>query len=48
MGDRSFGTFGLLNTKLGLKVEIGEEKVAVTRGSELKAYNWNSSFELDG
>ncbi|XP_040214609.1 inter-alpha-trypsin inhibitor heavy chain H3-like isoform X2 [Rana temporaria] len=48
MGDQSFGTFGLLNTKLGLKVEIGEDKVAVTRGSELKAYNWNSSFELDG
>ncbi|XP_077323639.1 inter-alpha-trypsin inhibitor heavy chain H3-like [Lithobates pipiens] len=47
-GDRSFGTFGLLNAKLGLKVEIGEDKVAVTRGSDLTAYNWNSSFELDG
>lgn len=47
-GDRSFGTFGLLNAKLGLKVEIGKDKVAVTRGSDLTAYNWNSSFELDG
>ncbi|KAM5148817.1 inter-alpha-trypsin inhibitor heavy chain H3-like [Mantella aurantiaca] len=46
--DSSFERYGLLNSKLGLRVEIRVDKLEVTQGSDVKAYNWNSSFELDG
>ncbi|XP_072276512.1 uncharacterized protein [Pyxicephalus adspersus] len=46
--DRSFRRYDLLNSKLRLRAEIRDDKVVITQGLDVKTYNWNSSFDLDG
>ncbi|XP_068109262.1 inter-alpha-trypsin inhibitor heavy chain H3-like isoform X3 [Hyperolius riggenbachi] len=46
--DISIERFGFLNSKLGVRAEIAEDKVTITHGRNTEVYSWDSSFRRDG
>ncbi|XP_075039876.1 inter-alpha-trypsin inhibitor heavy chain H3-like isoform X2 [Mixophyes fleayi] len=44
----SFVRFGLLHSRMRLKVDVTNHSIAVTHDADVQTYDWNSSFEKIG